>query len=176
MFDNRNRYGTVTRTLHWGMALLILWQFLTVGARTLAEDSALDDFMWATHRPLGAMLLVLVGIRIVWALINLRHRPPAVNPFAKAGHIALYVLLFVVPALGLARQYGSGRTFEPFGIPLFSGFEGRIDWLVEPGNLLHGSLGWTLMALVVGHIAMAYWHRKQPAQPDVLPRMWGRKD
>ena len=80
--------------------------------------------------------------------------------------------MLVVPAMGLLRQYGSGRTFEPFGIPLFSGFEGEIAWLVEPGNLLHGSLAWTLLALIVGHIVMAFWHRKKSSDTDVIPRMW----
>ncbi len=171
MFDDQYRYGTVSRTLHWGMALLLLWQILTVGVRVLMKDSAIDDFMWSTHRPFGALLLLLASIRIIWALINRSHRPPPVNVFAKWGHVTLYVLLFVVPALGLARHYGAGRSFEPFGIPLFSGFDGRIDWLVEPGNLLHSSLGWTLITLIVGHIFMAIWHRVRTGDQDVLPRM-----
>ncbi len=172
MFDNQNRYGQITRLFHWGMALLILWQFLTVGSRVLMEDTAVEDFMWASHKPLGALLLLLVCARIIWAFANLSRRPASVNLLAKLGHIALYALLLIVPSLGLLRQYGSGRSFEPFGIPLFSGFDTKIEFLVEPGNLLHGSLGWTLLALIIGHIAMAIWHRKRAGQVDVLPRMW----
>lgn len=172
MFDNKEYYGKVTRLFHWGMALLILWQFLTVGARVLMEDTAVEQFMWGTHKSLGVLLLLLIAARIAWALLNLSRRPPSVNVLAGLGHIALYTLLLIVPALGLLRQYGSGRSFEPFGVPLFSGFEGKIEFLVEPGNLLHGSLGWTLLALIIGHIAMAVWHRKRDKQNDVLPRMW----
>jgi cytochrome b561 len=92
---------------------------------------------------------------------------------ALLGHVTLYALVFIVPALALLRQYGSGRVFEPLGIPLFPGFEGeRIDWMMAPGNLLHSWLGWLLLALIVGHIGMAYWHRRRPDQPDVLKRMW----
>lgn len=173
MHDSRERYGSVSRALHWGMALLILWQFLSVGARVLFEDSALDEFMWATHKPLGALLLLLVVVRIAWALSHRARRPAPVSAPAKWGHVALYAFLFAIPALGLLRQYGSGRAFEPFGIPLFRGFDGRIDWMVEAGHWFHSSLGWTLMVLVVGHIAMAVWHRKRAEQVDVLPRMWG---
>ncbi|MDX5503091.1 MAG: cytochrome b/b6 domain-containing protein, partial [Halomonas sp.] len=71
--------------------------------------------------------------------------------------------------LALLRQYGSGRTFEPFGIPLMPGFEGEIEWMVAPGSLFHGVLGWVLLALIVGHVAMVMWHRRQGQ--DVLGRM-----
>lgn len=175
MYDNTQRYGTITRTLHWGIALLLLWQFSSVAARVLMKDSSLDKFLWATHKPLGALLLALIAVRILWALFNLSRRPPSISIFSKLGHIALYALMFAVPALGLARQYGSGRAFDVFGIPLFSGFEGKIEWLVEPGNLLHGSLGWTLLVLILGHIAMVIIHRKRKGHVDVLPRIWGKK-
>jgi cytochrome b561 len=173
MLDNPQRYGQVSRILHWGMALLLFWQIFTVGFRVLMEDSAIDTFMWSTHRPLGAILLLLVAIRLVWTLMNRAQRPAAVNPVAKWGHWTLYGLLVVVPALGLLRHYGAGRPLDVFGIPLFSGFDGRIEWLVYPGNLLHSSLGWLLMVMIVGHIGMAIWHRTRPGQVDVLPRMWG---
>jgi cytochrome b561 len=44
--------------------------------------------------------------------------------------------------------------------------------MVELGGLLHGELGWVLLACVVGHIAMALWHRRHPTS-NVLPRMIG---
>ncbi|MFQ3789984.1 hypothetical protein [Halomonas sp. A29] len=31
---------------------------------------------------------------------------------------------------GLLRQYGSGRAFEHFDIPLMAGFEGEVAWMV----------------------------------------------
>ena len=34
--DSNDRYGTVSRVLHWGMALLLVWQFLSAGAHALA--------------------------------------------------------------------------------------------------------------------------------------------
>lgn len=170
--DNTDRYGSISRLLHWGMALLLLWQFASAAARVLAEDTTVEQFLWSTHKPLGALLLVLVVIRIVWALINTSHRPPSVSAGAKAGHIALYLLLLVVPAIALLRQYGSGRSFEPFGIPLFPGFEGEeIAWMEAPANLLHSWLGWLMLVLIIGHAAMAIIHRRSDNHVDVLRRM-----
>lgn len=169
--DSSTRYGTVTRFLHWGMALLILWQFLSAAARYFFEDTAIEAFFWPTHKPLGVLLLVLMVTRLLWAVMHLKKRPPSVNLLAKLGHVLLYLMVVTVPVLALLRQYGSGRAFEVFGIPIFSGFEGeKIRWMLDLGSDWHGELGWALLALILGHILMAWRHRN--TDQDVLPRMW----
>ena len=175
MEDSPTRYGSISRLLHWSMALLLVWQFLSALSHYGFGDTAFESPFWPTHKPMGLILIVLVVIRLVWALTNVARRPLSINLAAKLGHLGLYALLFLIPALALLRQYGSGRAFEPFGLPLMSGFEGdKIAWMVEPGNLLHGVLGWVLLAMVIGHVGMALLHRKQPGQINVLPRMWGK--
>lgn len=173
LMDNPDRYGQVSRALHWGMAVLLLWQFLSAGAHFLIEDTAVEQFLWATHKPLGFLLFVLVIIRIVWAVINRSNRPPSINIAAKLGHIALYGLMIVVPGLALLRQYGSGKSFEPFGIPLFAEVEGvEATWMIVLGDLLHSWLGWALLAGILVHIFMTFRHKTNQEHTDVLPRMW----
>ena len=91
MKDNNQRYGTVSRLLHWGMALLILWQFLSAAAHYFFEDTAIEAFFWPTHKPLGVVLLVLIIIRVLWALVNASRRPASLNLMSKPGHLALYL-------------------------------------------------------------------------------------
>src|SRR5690625_3755889 len=154
MFDNSHRYGSVTRFLHWAMALILLWQMFTVAVRITLEDSALDTFAWGTHRAFGVILLLLAAIRLGWAIVNWTRRPPAISLAARL------------------RHFGAGRSLDVFGLPLVPGFDGKIEPLVWLGNQLHGSLGWLLIALMLGHTAMVVWHRKRSGQVDVLPRMW----
>lgn len=169
--DNTTRYGLVSRALHWGMALLILWQFLSAASHYFFEDTAIEAFFWPSHKPLGLLLLLLMGLRLLWALAQKSQRPPSVSLWAKTGHVTLYLLLLLVPVLGLLRQYGSGRSFEPFGIPLFAGFEDdKIQWMLDAGSILHGELGWVLLLLIVGHILMAL--RRRNSSGEVLSRMW----
>lgn len=169
--DNHSRYGLVSRALHWAMALLFIWQFSGATARVLLEDTALESFLWGTHRTVGVMLMALILLRIVWALINASRRPPSVSVMAKLGHLALYSLMVAVPLIALIRQYGSGRALDVFGVNLMPGFEGeRIDWMVDLGGLLHGELGWAMLALITGHIVMAVMHRRL-TNHDVLKRM-----
>jgi len=175
--DRQDRYGRVSRGFHWGMAALLGLQFASALAHKFFEDTSVEVVLWSTHRPVGALILLLLVLRGIWAVTQRAHRPPSVHWPALTGQITLYLLTFLVPFIALLRQYGSGRAFEPFGLALFSGWEGqRIDWMVSLGGLLHGEMGWILFALIAGHIAMALWHQRTPGQTRVLPRMWGRAD
>ncbi|WP_275545827.1 MULTISPECIES: cytochrome b [unclassified Pseudomonas] len=173
LHDSAQRYGAVTRLLHWGMAVLLGWQFVTVLAHALLEDSALEAFAWGTHKATGLVLMVLVVIRLIWALCSRNRRPAAVSTLASLGHLALYGLLFVIPFIALLRQYGSGREFVAFGMSVMPGFDGKVEWMIAPASLLHGNLGWLLLFMVIGHAAMAFIHRRQGGE-DVLARMIGR--
>ena len=81
--------------------------------------------------------------------------------------------MLVVPTLALLRQYGSGRAFAPFGIPLWPASGERIEALVAPANAAHGLLAWTLLALIAGHVAMVLLHRFL-WRDGTLARMAGR--
>lgn len=161
--DNEYGYGRVTRILHWLMAALLAWQFTSAILRVVAEDSAIEGFFWSSHTTLGFFLLVLACTRGIWGLLNLRRRPArlagAWGRAAGLGHLVLYVLMIAVPALALARAYGRGRGFSVLGVQIFEAGGPAAPALVEAGNALHGWLGWLLLALVAGHIVMAFAHR-----------------
>lgn len=171
VMDTPIRYGAISRLLHWGMALLFAWQFTSATAHWLFPDTPVEDFFWGTHYPIGVLLLTLVVLRAMWTLANASRRPSSLSVMARLGHFALYGLMIAVPTIALIRQYGSGRSLDVFGINLMTGFEGEeITWMTDLGGLLHGELGWTLLALIVGHIVMAILHRKL-THHDVLTRM-----
>lgn len=175
--DTPQRFGLVSRVLHWGMAALFLWQFMGMILKVTVGRTVVTGFFVGTHSSVGTLLLALVLVRGAWGLLNAKRRP---NPdpgllgrLATLGHLALYTLMMLVPALALLRSYGSGRAFAPFGLPLFSGFEGGpIGWMTAPGNAAHGLLGWVLLALIAGHVGMVALHRFV-WRDDVLNRMAG---
>lgn len=171
--DTPQRYGLISRTLHWTMALVLGWQFLTALVRVLLEESALDEFMWGTHKAAGVLLMLLILLRLGWALYNRQQRPASVSRAARLGHLALYGLMLLLPFFALLRQYGSGRELTVFGLQLMPGFTGeKIEWLMLPANLFHGWGGWLLLVLIIGHVLMTFVHRRQGQ--DVLPRMLGK--
>jgi cytochrome b561 len=161
--DSPAGYGPVSRALHWGMAALFAWQFVGAAFHFLADGGAIRDFFWGTHYNVGFTLWLLVIVRGGWGLSNLKRRPAHEGSRLEAkaatlGHLALYLLMVVVPTLAIMRAVGGPRGFTVYGIQLVApGGEPNLV-LTNPGNLLHGFLGWTLLVVVVGHVAMAVHH------------------
>ena len=175
--DTPERYGLVSRALHWSMAALFAWQFLGMALDKVAEDSAAANFFKLTHSPFGLLLFVLVAIRALWAFRARNTRPGyetgLLGLAARAGHAALYALMIVVPFLALLRSYGSGRGLNAFGLWQVIPRTGeRIDWMVAPASALHGPLAWVLLALIGGHVAMVFVHRGL-FRDNVLAKMAG---
>jgi cytochrome b561 len=171
--DKPQHYDTITRILHWGMAAGFAWVLTSALAHKFLNESALDNFLWATHKPAGLLLATFMVIRLLWVIINRSRRPAAVSTVAHLGHVALYAVMFAVPFIGLLRQYGSGRAFDAFGVQIMAATpEQTYKWMVDLGGNFHSLLGWVLLALIVGHIAATVWHRRSP-ETDVLPRMLG---
>jgi cytochrome b561 len=160
--DSPARYGLTTRLLHWSIALLFAWQFAGMLVKIIVGRSAVTAFMVGSHKPIGTLLMLLIAARALWAFTQWRRRPahPAnwVGKAATAGHAALYALMLYVPAVALLRQYGAGKGFAPFGIPLFPAHGQEIAWMAAPADASHGLLAWVLLALVVGHVAMVALH------------------
>ncbi|MCB4770993.1 cytochrome b/b6 domain-containing protein [Ancylobacter sp. Lp-2] len=161
--DTARRYGTVSRALHWGMALLFAWQFFGMALRAALGRTPVVSFFVGSHVTVGVLLLALVLLRLLWARANHGHRPPyeagLLGRAARLGHAALYALMVIVPTLAVLRLYGSGRGYAPFGIEIFAPSETRIEWLMAPANALHGLLAWVLLALIAGHVAMVAVHQ-----------------
>ena len=160
--DSAERYGLVSRILHWLMAYLLIWQFFTLLTWRLFGPAELVKFVTSlgpSHGTVGLLVLPLVILRACWALANRKKRPQQDSSLqgmlAAAGHFTFYLLMFAIPALALTRAYGNGKGFTPW-IPATGE---KIEWLTAPANMLHGPLSWCLSALIVGHILAALFHR-----------------
>ena len=164
--DTPQRYGTITRTIHWTMAALFVWQYAGMISKvTLGKDHGLTKALSANHAQIGTILFILIALRIIWAVMN-RDSRPAQDPglpgmLARLGHFALYALMLLVPSVALIRAWGNQRSFAPFGFEIFPARPESdvVSWAVELGGLLHGEAAWVMGVLVLGHIAMAFWHQ-----------------
>jgi len=176
--DTPDRYGRVTRALHWGMAALFAWQFAGAALHAWDREAALAKWFWSSHGSLGVLLLALVAVRGLWGLESLRRRPGPEpgwrGRLSTAGHAGLYILMVGVPVVAMMRSYGKGKGLAVFGQPLFEATGREVPGLVALGNALHGWLGWLLLALAVGHVAMVAVHQ-YVWRDGVAARMAGRR-
>ncbi|WP_182085857.1 cytochrome b [Aureimonas sp. ME7] len=177
--DTPRRYGLVSRALHWAVAYLLLWQFLTLAGWKLIGDGevmrTVSEF-GPYHGTVGVLVLAAFVPRVIWLVVNRRRRPKQARTplgiLATAGHHTLYLLMFLVPALALLRAYGNGKGYTLWGFQLVPTTGERIEWLVATVNWLHSPLAWVLAAMIGGHILMALFHHTV-RRDDTLRRMAG---
>lgn len=120
MAEPRNRYSTVSLTLHWGIALLVAVQIGLITAHE-AIEGPMSRTMIEWHKSVGMTILVLTLGRIVWRLMNPALPLPSTAPrwqniLARTTHILFYVLLLALPLLGWAASSAGGRAVEWFGL------------------------------------------------------------
>ena len=155
--DTHAGFGIVSRAFHWGMALLIAWQFTTATVHLVAEDTALDDFFFATHYSAGFAIFLLVFARGAWGLANVSNRPPHAGArferfAATVGQVVLYGLMLVVPLIMIVRAVASGRGFRAFGAQLVAPDADpapAADYAAF--SAAHVVLGWAFHAFIALH-------------------------
>ena len=145
--------------MHWTVLVLCLVQVPTAWAiqRThmahlLLKPRPFDLFLHQVHAWSGWTILVLVLAQLVLRFACGRPSPvEGMSKFerflAAVMHLALYAILIVLPLTGTIAMY--------------------VTFRIAP---LHSLLSWTLLALVVLHVAAALWHHVW-RRDDVLLRM-----
>lgn len=157
--DSKERYGSISRIFHWGMAVLIIWQLLKIFDRINDGEHWVGKTLVPWHVSIGTLLLLLVVLRIVWTLKQRGQRPgqtPATAFLVKAGHFLLYVGMLLMPLTGVMIMLGNGYGLKAFDIQLIArGVE--FPWMASLGSL-HVPIAWILLVLTIGHIGLALIH------------------
>ena len=134
-----------------------------MAVKLIVGRAPITAFWVGTHKGIGTILMALILIRAAWGLYNMAQRAPhgpgLLGLAALAGHLTLYLLMLVVPAMALLRQFGSGKPLEVFGLRVMEKGGAEIVWMTATANAAHGLLAGVLLAAIVGHIAMVLPHR-----------------
>jgi cytochrome b561 len=180
MTAHQARFPLVSRVLHWLMALMIL-AMLFIGTGMAASVSERYRFLIAIHRPLGLAVLILVAIRLVNRLINPPpplpdSLPPLQRVAAKASHVLLYALMFIIPLLGWGMLSAAPYPVVIYGSlrlpPILPQNPILYSWLRE----LHGDFAYLLFAVFLAHLGAALMHgliRRDGVFESMVP--WSRR-
>jgi cytochrome b561 len=164
--DRILRYDNGAVFLHWLTAIIVIVQVVIGFLFSFMERGEAKTELFAWHKTLGATILILAIVRLLW---RLAHKPP---PFPEElprweriaaiwSHRAFYLLLILLPLTGLVAVSGHtiGATTDLVGglrLPVVPGV------LKETGELsgnIHVILVLVTLALVVLHIAAALYHQ-----------------
>ncbi|HEV8013895.1 MAG TPA: cytochrome b [Stellaceae bacterium] len=167
MIEERNAqvsgYGGIAKSLHWLIVALIIAQFgiawIMPGTRPGSQPETLTNL----HLSIGVTIITIALLRLLWRVAHpvplITDNVPAWQDWtARATHVLLYLLLFVVPLLGWADASSRGWSISLFGL-------GRIppllpidsSWTDLLGNL-HSFFAYSLLAIAGLHLAAALYH------------------
>jgi cytochrome b561 len=168
------RYGSPAIALHWLTAALVI----VVGTLGLLHDTwpkSTQAFWINIHAMIGLLLWLVVMLRLWWR----RHQPPPALPadigalwqrLAGPIHGLLYLLLLVIPVIGIVTFIFHGRVFD-FGLFQVDFGIKRNRAIFHPTEDIHGYLAYALFTLAGLHLLAALWH--QFVRHDgLLRRMW----
>jgi cytochrome b561 len=156
-------YTLTARVLHWLTAALVVIMIPVGVAMANADFGAWQDTLYDLHRSVGALLLPLVLVRVLWRLIHpappLPRDIPAVQRFAAhATHWALYALLLgqaVVGWIATSAYRAPIMVFWLFELPPIWREDRAFS---EMMFTVHRFVGIAIALLVCAHIAAALYH------------------
>lgn len=157
--DKTHSYGTLSKLFHWLTAILVAWQFAKFLDRVGGGEHWIADNIVSHHISIGSIFLLLVIVRTIWALAQRGKRPvnpQASNKLVAFGHAFLYVLMILMPLLGVAVMVGNGYGLGVYGWQIIER-GGEIPFLIQLGSF-HSPVAWLFLIVVLGHIAMAVKH------------------
>ena len=119
--------------------------------------------LYSWHKWIGITVFLATLIRLAW---RLGHAPPPLpasvpdweRKLAGVGHRLLYLLMLVIPISGWLYSSAAGVSVVYLGWLHLPNLVAANKALAEQLKLVHMTLDFILLALVVGHVAAALKH------------------
>ena len=170
------RYNSIAITIHWLMAILILFMFV-LGIYMVDLPKGSDERSWffALHKSMGLTLALLALIRLSWKLISKSPElPDDVLPIQKKAaistHNLLYLMMFIQPITGYLSSCFAGYKTKFWGVPL-PHWGWKSPELNQLFTTFHEVSALFLGLLILLHIAGAMYHIHKK-QFHLFKRMW----
>lgn len=175
-------WGATAKTFHWLIALLIFVQ-IVLGWEAVhwpLTPTKIDLFVW--HKSIGMLVLVLVVLRLLWRIGHPRPPYPAdmknwEKRLAGSVHALLYALLLAMPISGWLLNSAANVPVRLFWVVPLPRLIGPDRALVLWFAWAHVVMAWTLVVLLVLHVAAALYHhfvRRDRLLVRMLPRVFTR--
>ena len=171
------RYTPTAIFLHWLVALGLVGTFALGFYMEGLPLSPNKLKLYSWHKWAGISLLGLVVVRLAWRLTHrVPELPATMGPAARflahAGHWLLYVLMLAIPVSGWLMSSAQGVPVVWFGVLPLPDLVSRDAALGALLRDIHVTLNYTLLVVVIGHVAAALQHhfiKKDTVLARMLP-------
>jgi cytochrome b561 len=175
----RDHHSPWTIALHWSTVIAMLVATASVLWREATENEPLRVALMDIHRQAGVFVLVALGLRLAVRLsIGMAEHagdmPWLMRWAARLAHVALYVMLFALPLLGLAASNAHAVQVSLFGLVRLPNLVHEDSDLADALTDYHLWAAWAMLLLVAAHVAAACWHhlaRKDGVLVAMLPAL-----
>lgn len=165
----------MAKFFHWSTALLIVAMFVLGWLAVGYPTSPTKIELFNLHKSLGLFILSWTILRLGW---RLTHPTPALpadmlpleRRAAHLAHALLYVLIIAMPLSGWVINSAADFPLKWFGLFRVPQIAGPDESLQNTAELVHFTLSWTILAVLVLHIMAALRHHFV-MKNEVLRRM-----
>jgi cytochrome b561 len=161
--NTKAEFGTITKTFHWVMALLVI-SLLAVGLYMTGMELSPDKFkVYGLHKSFGIVVLVLVSLRVLWRIFStqpdaLPTHKKSEKILAKLAHLGLYCGMIVMPITGWLMSSAKGFSVSVFNSYTLPDLIKPNEKLAELFEEIHELAAFTLIAVIFLHFAGAVKH------------------
>jgi len=172
--NTENSYGLVAKFLHWTIGLMIIT--MIIGGFLMKNiDSPLKYDIYYFHKATGTLLLVLVSIRLIWRLVNVRVNLPSDLPqwqknLAILNINILYFLMFLMPISGFFMTILADRNIDVYGLFTIESFV-QNRGMATIFYKIHEFTPFILCTFIFLHILATIYHHFI-RHDSVFNRMW----
>lgn len=157
-------YTKTAIALHWLVVFLIIGAFPLGMVMSDLPLSPLKLKLISYHKWLGVTVFILVVARLAWRTTHTPPPLPASMPrweqrAANGLHHLLYLLLFVIPLSGWLMSSAKGMQTVYLGVLPLPDLISKDKPLGHLLATVHAALNYSMLALVVAHIAAALKHQ-----------------
>lgn len=162
--DTPNRFGIITRSLHWLCALGFIAQYVLIYRRAALPDDAPQAMSYILlHKSMGMTLLGFGLLFIVWRVLNTHPRLPQSMPrreviLARSVEGCLFLCILFMPLTGYVMSSASGRTLVWFGTITVPNLIAPNELVASTAHATHQFLSYGIIVLFCLHLAGALKH------------------
>lgn len=178
IYNTSSTYGLVAKLFHWVIFLLVL--IMVSGGFFLGDlPKDIQPLAYTTHKLTGLFILILMVLRLCWALMNIKPALPAMTAAwekmaERLVHGLLYASLIAMPLFGWVGSTAAGRPPKlgdwVFALPIAPN-DALKEWAFE----WHERIAFIIIALVAVHAAAALYHhviKRDDVLRRMLPKGW----